>query len=95
MIHSVEDLKAIMFSPVELPAIDFSNYSLIIGQHIVLSTSFYVLDQNLDVGSEKVTLNLTLKVPEACYLGLSRQYYWGLYPKLSGTDIDVNVIYED
>ncbi|MDR2894384.1 MAG: hypothetical protein LBU97_02850 [Alistipes sp.] len=94
MINSIEELKAIMRTSVELPAIDFKNNTLIIGQQVVPTTSFSVLRQNLDVGSKKITLDLTAKVPEASYQGFSCLYYWGIYQKLIDAPIEVNVTHQ-
>ncbi len=94
MIDSGEELKKILHSPIELPNIDFGDHTLIIGQQVVPTTSFSIMSQNIDVGSEAITLNLTVKTPEAYYAALSHLYYWGLYPKLDNNAIDVNVIYE-
>jgi hypothetical protein len=94
IVNSASELKAIIYSSVEPPTIDFDKYTLIIGQQVMPTTSFSVLKQNLNIGTNKITLDLTVKIPESSYPAFSRLYYWGLYPKFSGNTIDINVISE-
>ena len=94
-INSTGELKKIMHSNVELPAIDFNSNTLIIGQQTMMTTSFSVFDQSLDIESKKISLNLIVKIPEGSYSALSKLYHWGLYPKLPKTKIHVNVIYKE
>jgi hypothetical protein len=94
VINSAKELKKIVSSSVELPEIDFGKYTLIIGQQVMSSSSFYVLDQNLDVGSAKITLNLTVKRHDWAYGVFTHLYFGGLYSKLPNKNVSVNVIYE-
>ena len=90
-INSYDDLKAIYTGKEQMPSIDFKSYTLIIGQK--LSNNVY---QNLDKQSfyerDGVTyLDLyfsgDIVLPMLVYFN-----YWGLYPKMSKRDINVNII---
>jgi hypothetical protein len=94
MINSAEELQAITHCSVELPAIDFDNFTLIIGQHEVSSISYYLLSQSLDVESEKIVQSLRIKITESGWTAMGMMYYWDLYPKLPKIPIVVDVIYE-
>ncbi len=94
MINNIEELKAIMSSSIEPPAIDFDQYTLIVGQHQTASISYYYLGQSLDIESTLITINLIIKVTESAWGALGKVYYWGLYPKLPKIAIKVNAIYE-
>ena len=90
-INSYDDLKAIYTGKEQMPSIDFESYTLIIGQK--LSNNVY---QNLDKQSfyerdGKTYLDLyfsgDIVLPMFVYYN-----YWGLYPKMSKRDINVNII---
>ena len=90
-INSYDDLKAIYTGKEQMPSIDFKSYTLIIGQK--LSSNVY---QNLEIQDfyerdGKTYLDLffsgDIVLPMFVYYN-----YWGLYPKMSKRDINVNII---
>jgi len=91
LLNSSEDLKKLISSNVELPTIDFDSYTLVIGQQTMPTSSFSVSNQTVDVKSNRVILNLTVKIPEASSGASSCLYHWGLFPKFSGSIANVNV----
>jgi hypothetical protein len=94
-INSLEELKAIMHSPVgELPEIDFDKYTLLIGQQLMSSISYSLLSHSIDVGSEQIALTLTVKDPGAYWSALGMMYYWGVHPKLPEIPIEVDIVYQ-
>ena len=82
IINSQDDLKAQYSGNMNLPIIDFANYTLIIGQQRMGSLGWNVTKQLLLVNGDKATLNLHVTnryeyQPDM----LMNLYYWGLYPK--------------
>jgi len=92
MINSSEELKKLVPPSIELPPVDFDNYTLVIGQQVLPTSSYYVIKQAVSVESERVVLNLTVKIPESSYQAFTYMYHWGLFPKFSANTINVNVI---
>jgi hypothetical protein len=92
MINSMDELKAIMYSPIELPDIDFDKYTLVMGQYIAPGTAYRIIEQSITVNPEEIILNLSIEEPDGTYAVLSPLYYWGLYPKIPQKTITVNLI---
>ena len=90
-INSYDDLKAIYTGKEQMPSIDFESYTLIIGQK--LSNNVY---QNLDKQSfyerDGVTYLDLFFSGDIVLPMLAYHNYWGLYPKMSKRDINVNII---
>lgn len=91
MINSIDELKMIMYSSVELPAINFDDYTLVIGQYFVGGTG-YVNKHNIVIAEDGIDLNLSIEKPDGSYAVICPAFYWGLYPKLSRGFINVNLI---
>jgi hypothetical protein len=91
-INSYEELRSIYTGDDPLPEIDFDSYTIIIGK--VFSANLYdSLDKQSFYEIEgKYSLDLffsgALVIPVFVYYN-----YWGLYPKISRKDINVNIIY--
>ncbi|MDR2911009.1 MAG: hypothetical protein LBV47_06565 [Bacteroidales bacterium] len=92
MINSIDELKAAMYSPFELPDIDFGKYTLVIGQHLVGGTAYRVREHNIVIKPEGIELNISVEKPDGTYWVICPVYYWGLYPKLAQEFINVNLI---
>ncbi len=93
VINSNDDFSQNFTCPsIAPPAIDFDTYTLVVGQYEVPSTNYQVIKQNITSQSSKLTLNLTLKIPEESYPSFCMLYYWGLYPKLKNSNVNINVI---
>jgi hypothetical protein len=92
MINSVDELKAIMYSPVELPEIDFGKYTLVMGQYWVSSGGFKLVSQGIEIKSGEIILNLVTDYEfDVVDAMISRLYYWGIYPKLPQNSITITV----
>jgi hypothetical protein len=96
-INSMKEFHAIDFhkNSLELPAIDFTAYTLVIGQHWAHGGGFYVASQCITVESRQVILNLTIKRRDGIYpaVAIPRPvYYWGLYPKFL-EKLVINTVY--
>ena len=95
MINNVEELKKIIDDDsIEVPVIDFKSYTLVIGQYLVPTTSYYVIEQHIAVATEKYALHLLVHKPESAYAAFTEVYYWGLYLKLSPKPIDLNISFQ-
>lgn len=91
MVNSVDELKAIMSSSVELPAINFDDYTLVIGQYFVPGTGYRVLKHNIVIAEDGIDLNLSMEKPDGSYAVICPAYYYGLYPKLPKKPIAINI----
>ena len=78
----------------ELPEIDFSSCTLIIGMHAAPTNSHRVIEHSIIVGTKEMILNLFVEFPESNYPAGSQLYFWGLYSKLPKKSVNVNVIYK-
>jgi hypothetical protein len=94
MINSVDEFRKFI-SSAKLPTIDFDAYTLIVGQYWVGGTAYRVFENNVNVGLEKIVLNLTVGKPNATYAVMCPVYYWGLYQKLPKKPIEVDVVFKD
>lgn len=66
----------------DLPEIDFSSYSLIIGQKTVPNSFYSITEQKIVESSTRLDLYIVLYLGESVYPSFSTLYYWGIYPKL-------------
>lgn len=90
VVNSTSELEDIYKGEKNLPDVDFSKYTLIIGEKTMPSGGYYVNRQELNIKLN--TLNVYLKNdldyrPQV----LTHLYFWGLYPKY-GKNISLNVI---
>jgi len=98
LINSVEEFSRLSSCvSTLLPTIDFEFYTLVIGQHQMSGTGFFVIDQNLIVESENIKLNINIQRPESSYTVICPLYFWGVYPKFQtkNKSIDVNLIFQE
>lgn len=91
IVNSYEDLQAIYVGRQQLPEIDFGLYTLLVGQkyspciYIKLNKQeFYEIDN-------KYVLDLYYADDMVMFAEVYN-YYWGLYPKFTNNDIDINII---
>ncbi|MBP5278310.1 MAG: hypothetical protein J6Z18_07485 [Prevotella sp.] len=89
IINNVEDLRSAYYGKDELPTIDFSKYTLIIGA-VYITAGIYVKEQKLILNERSATLHLFMEMTdEAVITNFNHELYWGLYPKLSIRNINV------
>jgi len=97
LINSVEEFSRLSSCvSTLLPTIDFESYTLVIGQHQMSGTGFFVINQNLIVESENIKLKIKIQQPEGSYPTFCSLYFWGIYPKIQSENksIDVNFIFQ-
>ncbi len=83
IINSDKDFHSAYYGKEQLPTIDFSQYTLIIGA-LYVPASNYVKKQELICNGADATLNLFLDITDqAVTANFIHELYWGIYPKLS------------
>ncbi len=93
MINSVAEFEAIDFSAgtsLELPPIDFTKYTLVIGQYATPSHGDRFEGQRIVVEPEEITMNLLFISSGDRTHDMWKKEYWGLYPKLP--DLPIRVV---
>lgn len=93
LINSREDFQRLYTGTDELPEVDFSKNSLIIGTSY--ETAGYLLDRvTVEVGFDAITETLCFKQLEGAFDAAFFPYYrWGLYPKLPNKKIVTKKVY--
>jgi hypothetical protein len=98
LINSQEELSKIYQGTKEIPEIDFSKYTLIVGQQkrnveIGKESTGKFLEQKLFQTEDGYQMNLYCNsiIPDAVIYRISYIYYWGLYPKQDIKNITVNI----
>ena len=95
IINSKKELKDIYSGEKELPKIDFQQYSLVIGQVIMPAAGYRCVKQELVRNTINTNLTLNLYVENMFEYNpciVVPLYYWGLYPKMQLSTVEVNVI---
>ena len=92
VVNSQEELSALYIGNKELPSIDFSKYSLILGYAMGAHTGWSLNKIVLDNSEESLLLNVYLKGSVDGFMSLIKIPFWGLYPKLLNKPIIANVI---
>lgn len=98
-IDSKEELKAMYQGTDELPEIDFSKYTLLLGSKVYcdFDTDVENIQQVLTESRNSYNLNLISTHREGDWGSASitlQILYYGFYPKLKDKEITVNLIYE-
>ena len=93
VINTLEGLKSIYSGGNQIPKIDFEKYTLIIGQHIMPASGYIIEKQEMVLRDNIPVLNLIVnnkyEYKPTLYTPL---YFWGVYPKLYKSNVDVNII---
>jgi chloramphenicol O-acetyltransferase len=92
IINNIDEFRSV-YSCNDLPEIDFTSYSLIIGQKRMPNSYYSVIKQYI-VETRNLQLNVVVKLPENHWPSFSKLYYWGIYPKIHHKIISVNIINE-
>ena len=95
VINDAEELKAIYSGKEEIPSIDFSNYTLLIGK-ASMPYGYRVCSQHLSLDGLKSTLNITYDWPlgTGAVIINSDMPYWGVYPKCIVNGLNVQLTKE-
>lgn len=98
VINSKEEFQSIYQGHEQLPEIDFSKYTLIVGQQkrnveLGKESPGQFLEQKLYQTDDGYQMYLYCKsvVPDAVLYAISYIYYWGLYPKQDINELNVNI----
>lgn len=92
-INTLEELKKMYSGDHQIPEIDFKNYTLIIGQHIMPCSGYMIEKQEIVLRDNNPVLNLTVHNKyEYKPALLTPLYFWGVYTKLYKSNVDVNLI---
>lgn len=95
IINSEEDFMEVYTGDLSLPAIDFSQYTLIIGK-IYLSAGTFLDNMSIkQTNPVKATLSINCIIdtnPNVGYIGrIYWNYYWKLFPKFHASEISVEI----
>ncbi len=89
VINSQEELASLYIGERELPTIDFSRYSLILGYATGANTSYSVREVVLEESEGSLLLTVHLNGSEEGFMALIKIPFWGLYPKLPDMELKV------
>ncbi|MDO5615571.1 MAG: hypothetical protein Q4G16_05230 [Cruoricaptor ignavus] len=91
LINNIEDFRDVYSCDDELPEIDFTKYSLIIGKK-EMPNSFYLLADQYIEETEMLNLTIVATLPKSGHWpAFNDFYYWGIYPKLPNKELIVNI----
>ena len=95
VINNLNELKSIYCGNEEIPELlDFNKYTLVIGQKVMPTVFYPVLNQELEFFDKKCVLKLHVPDLTAENTTGLPLYYWALYPKLKTEDISVKFVRE-
>ena len=95
VVNNAEELKAIYSGKEEIPSIDFSNYTLLIGK-ASMPYGYRGCSQRLNLDGQKSTLSITYDWPlgTGAVIINSDMPYWGVYPKCIVNNLNVQLTKE-
>ena len=91
LINSKEEFESILLCNKELPAIDFSLYSVIVGKKNMPNSFYSIVEQSIN-NDQTLELNIIVHLPNEHWPAFSDMFYWALYPKLPNKKISINII---
>ncbi len=93
-INSEESFRQAYLGDSSLPAIDFSRYTLIIGQVVMECHDWMVAKQEIERKSRNYQLNLYLELSGNDFHAAAFQsvYYWGLYKKFNTSGLSTHIV---
>ena len=94
-INNMEEFKAAIKTETELPQIDFSRYTLVIGwiYYPTKELTFEKLEIQNDAGEYKFKVRISSKDKTGCVIGGIDSYVliWRLFPKFEGDNVSMEV----
>lgn len=92
LVNSHEELQALYWGERELPEIDFSKYTLVLGRKMV--PSHYALEgHTLCITDESIVVTLKFRKLEGAFVQMMyHRYFWGLYEKLPKKNTIIKMI---
>ena len=92
VIDSMDEFRAVAPAGVELPEIDFDNYTLIIGCMCAGEPSYDFVSQKIHVESDRMILIVEYRYNDGIALAVEVFYtFWGLYPKLPEGEVELDL----
>lgn len=91
VVNSMAELEKLCYAPVQLPQIDFSQRTLIIGWYMMPNSYYHVGSQKLYISSSSAQLYIETLPQNFVHPTFSRMFFWGFYPKTNVKDIKVKV----
>ena len=89
VINNEKDFRSAYFGRGQLPQIDFSIYSLVIGK-VYIDAGYYLKEQKILLDGKSQTLYLYFEhTKEGAITAFVEYLFWGLYPKLSTREITI------
>ena len=95
VINSIEELKSLYKGEKELPKIDFSSKTLIIGQQYMEKSPYYAKRVDVSRKSGTIIIEVHVQEPDYYYNAFANMYFWCLCSKFYGNNVKVNVIREN
>ena len=91
LINSKEEFKSMLLCDKDLPIIDFSLYSVIVGKKNMPNSFYSIVEQSIN-NTQTLELNITVHLPNEHWPAFSDLFYWAVYPKLPNKKISINII---
>ena len=91
LINSKEEFESMLLCDKDLPIIDFSLYSVIVGKKNMPNSFYSIVEQSIN-NTQTLELNIIVHLPNEHWPAFSDMFYWALYPKLPNKKISINII---
>ena len=91
LINSKEEFESMLLCDKDLPIIDFSLYSVIVGKKNMPNSFYSIVEQSIN-NAQTLELNIIVHLPNEHWPAFSDMFYWALYPKLPNKKISINII---
>lgn len=91
-INSMDELRKVYMGKKELPAIDFGEKTLFIGQQRMAHSSYYAKKIEIHKKAGGVVLDVYVAEPDAWYNVVSNMYFWCLCSKINSRNVEANII---
>ena len=95
IINSVEHLNSIYSGNMQIPYIDFSKYTLVVGQKSINSHGWTIAYKKLSFDDNQLNMYLYISTKTELHASaFTKLFYWGLYPKLQSKNINTRTIWK-
>ena len=91
LINSKEEFESMLLCDKDLPIIDFSLYSVIVGKKNMPNSFYSIVEQSIN-NTQTLELNIIVHLPNEHWPAFSDMFYWALYLKLPNKKISINII---
>ena len=92
IINSAEQLISVYSGNMQIPYIDFSKYTLVVGQKSMSSYGWAIDNKELYSNEDQLIMSLYISSKTELHAtAFMKLFYWGIYPKLSSKNLCTNV----